>query len=206
MYKYNDIIWRCIVWGASHPVTTAVFVLELLLLIYVLRRRKENKRLKKMMEAEKNYRRFVSLDAHLTNPLWLERQEDRAPKTYPFEIKWNSKNDDYNGSGLKLEFDVSFKSTEKKYLLDTDNEITIGRSSRCSVIIEDPAVADMHCRIVKDGDRPLLKKLDKQHVTVIERGKSYMKLEDKGVVIKDGDRIVLGRSNMTVRYVYFGEE
>ena len=51
-----------------------------------------------------------------------------------------------------------------------------------------------------------MKKLDKQHITVIERGKSYMKLEDKGVVIKDGDRIVLGRSNMTVRYVYFDEE
>jgi signal transduction histidine kinase/CheY-like chemotaxis protein len=76
----------------------------------------------------------------------------------------------------------------RKYAIDAG--VTIGRSDRCSVAVDDAEISRHHCRIVRDGAQYVLEDLGSRNGTLVG-GASIQRH-----VLRYGDRIQLGRRTL----------
>lgn len=76
------------------------------------------------------------------------------------------------------------------------NLMTVGRDDGCDLVVMDPLVSRRHCKIGRLYGVYVLKDMGSTNGTYLNGG---VIPEDKFVVIKPGDEIVVGYTNMFVR-------
>ena len=54
---------------------------------------------------------------------------------------------------------------------DLDSELTIGRTDRCRIVLDDPYVSSVHARIYSEGDTCLVEDLGSTNGTYLDRQK-----------------------------------
>ena len=82
--------------------------------------------------------------------------------------------------------------------------ITLGNGEDCEIVVADNDVAHHHCSILQDKKGILLKRIDEGHATVLERGRKFLKLSDKGIRLQSNDRINIGGSTVTINMISKG--
>jgi len=121
-----------------------------------------------------------------------ERSLDDDDKTQATPIKPRFAPDDERGAFLIV---LSGASIGKMHRLP-DGTSTLGRSRKCTVVLEEEGVSRIHARVEVDGDETRISDNESTNGTFV----NGQKLADgKEPVLRDGDRIMLGGS-MVLRF------
>ena len=99
---------------------------------------------------------------------------------------------------IRVDLEVNAPLVHQKYLVYVGDGITLGSSDECEVVVADHDVAALHCQIIQDKKGILLRKVDGNHATVLERGRKFFKLVDREVRLQTEDRISIGGSQVTI--------
>lgn len=119
-------------------------------------------------------------------------------KDIPYEVDYAKTH-----RGIKKKINITYKwmiqlvekseLSERRYMLDLDNEIEIGsQRDQNSITVCEPSVARKHCCIFVHQEKVFIKNLDSENKTIITRKKSQTALGENAVEILSGDSIQLG--------------
>ena len=145
--------------------------------------------------------RLASLDQRLANPEYLIRTELGTAKRYPYETKYLSSGvamREFGGQYIGLLVESEMMS--QRFFTDTASPIEIGSAKECAVTIRDDAIAPHQCLLFEQDGMLYARNLSQDHTMILERGDSYQKLGDTPVPISEGDRLMAGRSRITVTF------
>lgn len=170
------------------------------LIIYLVNRSNKKKAEQERMNVKLAQERSEKLDKLLKNPEWEGNGNNYSD---PYEVKYL---DHYGAespdSGKQLEIAVQSKTSIKKYVFDTSNPITIGRSQENTLWIEDRMVSRKHCIIYPEGNVLYVKDLNAMNHTKLIRGSREKVLGDNPAAIKDKDILEVGAVNLTLTYLH----
>ena len=85
---------------------------------------------------------------------------------------------------------LCIETPEGRQRINFENYATIGRSSRCTLCVNDIKLSRVHCEIIKEGDDYILIDLHSQNGTNLNE---KLTLE---AILKDGDILTLGKSEI----------
>ena len=77
---------------------------------------------------------------------------------------------------------------------DLDSELTIGRTDRCRIVLDDPYVSSVHARIYSEGDTCLVEDLGSTNGTYLNRKRITSPAE-----LQRGDRLKIGKTVLEMR-------
>src|SRR6476619_6404132 len=94
-----------------------------------------------------------------------------------------------------------FLEYEERRIDLREGEVTLGRSRGCGVVLRDPSVSRGHALLSVRQGRVTLQDLRSSNGTYVN-GKRL----DKETVVEDGDRLVIGETELYLRRVHAGQD
>ncbi|MBQ1290281.1 MAG: FHA domain-containing protein [Lachnospiraceae bacterium] len=173
----------------------AVLIVSAVLLI---RRRKRLRRRQELMIREQKSRQLTQ---RLSNPEYLEREDMEYGRSYPYQVR-SEGIPPFAGEGeedVEVGLAVQTQMLTRDYLLPVSDGIMIGRGANNTVCIDDPDLAEHHCRIFRLDDMLCLEAVAGQPA-YIERSGSYHQLGEAPVELASGDIIYAGASRIILNF------
>ncbi len=166
------------------PILIAVFVL-----VFTISAHLKKSKQRKYYVAAGNILREDYLNYSLQNPMYAN-SDFSEPNCRKTMIYLKSKS-----SGKKLQF-----------VFDPEKKILIGRDKyKSNIYINDVFVSQNHCCIFSKNDRVYLQDLNAVNGTFVKRGliKKYRIFDGYKIMLKSGDRIIIGANKFKVILFYF---
>lgn len=179
----------------------AITVYEILLiLILVVILVKQQKRKKDAMERRRisnAKKRNQQLDEMLKNPD-IHPQGGKGPN--PFDVQYMQESSSGSGapSAFQAEIEVHTETSVQKFLLDLDQEITIGRDGKNILPLGDQTAAERCCSIFVRRQSVFVRNLSPAEPVWIQRGKKKMEIRNQIVKMQSKDIITFGRTALHV--------
>lgn len=92
-----------------------------------------------------------------------------------------------------INFSISSPNNEKQFCSFNEDEITIGRNSKNSIVLSELEIAPFHAKIYKEDDKLFLVPLDSKNSVLLNKEKI-----DKPVEIKNGDKFTIGNFTLEI--------
>lgn len=198
----NKFLENFIIWIEANPVNFLLIIIEIVAIYYIVLQLKVRKEKNKLKELERMNAKRERLKEELTNPRWQEREEKNDSKYLPYETEFHDfEHEEAVVSGYKVDIEIRGPLALEKYLVNVGDGIVFGSADDCSISLNDPDVAYHHCRICQDESGLYIKQLDKSFITVIERGRNFLKLQDAPVRLDEKDRINIGGSVIVIKMI-----
>lgn len=197
----NRFLEKVIIWVEANPINFLLIIIEILAIYYIVIQLRDRKNKKKLEELERMNAKRERLKEELTNPGWQEREEKDNSKYLPYETEFHAFENEEAASGYKIDLEIRGPLALEKYLVNVGDGIVLGSADDCSISLNDPDVAYHHCSIGQDESGLYIKRLDKSFITVIERGRNFLKLQDAPVRLNEKDRINIGGSVIVIKMI-----
>ncbi len=168
------------------------------LAVFLARRRKRRRMRQELMIREQKSRQLTE---RLSNPEYLEREDQEYGRSYPYQVR-DEGIPPYQGEGeedRQVDLAVQTQMLTRDFLLPVSNGIMIGRGANNTVCIDDPELAEHHCRIFRQNNLLCLEAVSPEPV-FIERSETYYQLKDAPVELESGDIIYLGVSRIILKF------
>lgn len=182
----------------SERAITIYEVLFILVLIVVLV--KQHKRKKDAMERRRISnvkKRNQQLEEMLKNPD-IHQQGGKGPN--PFDVQYMQESSSGNGKtpAFQAEIEVHTETSVQKFLLDLDQEVTIGRGEKNILPLSDQTAAERCCSIFVKKQAVYVRNLSPSEPVWIQRGKKKMEIRRQIVKMQSKDIITFGRTTLHV--------
>ncbi|WP_408070251.1 FHA domain-containing protein [Butyrivibrio sp. JL13D10] len=195
MSKYDYFVTWLYNYILNKPLSFAMSILEILLVILIVRRVIINMRRAKKQEHELKNLQTAKLTQDLTNPLWVEHGGKPDTKVVPYETKWDQPQDQIS-EGIRVEINIKGSGTDSKFIFVVQNSISVGKDESCSILVTDNSVEDKHLEIYVENGELMVRKVVPESMAVLERNNDYKKLDNKAYRLAVKDTISFGHSKL----------
>lgn len=178
-------------------ISAAIFLVLLcvIALCVFMKRRKSRKEFEAMSQYK---RRDDALAEALRNP--QARDRGIGPKG-PMEITWDDKavsEKGRKGRSLMAEIVELSEYSRRRYVYRLDQPVRIGSGKGNQLELLRDGVAESHCEIFLNGDKPCARSLSSTK-TLLKRGTASAIISPEGVYLNSGDRIQMGSAEIQFR-------
>lgn len=181
--------------GSSIFFIICAVVVILLCVILIAELSKKNRKKKRLENIEQEKIRDQRLEAILANEDAVQYdQKLKIRKETPYEIVYHTDQGQYQKKiyGIRLQLIVQNEFSTKKFLLDLENKLYLGRDSDNDLTLEGPMVSGKHCILVRQGERVLVQDLNSKNGTLLERKNKMYRVEGQLAQLQSHDRLYLG--------------
>lgn len=121
-------------------------------------------------------------------------QKLKIKKETPYEVVYRTDQGQYQNfmHGIRLQMIVQNEFSTKKFLLNLDQRLYLGRDVENDLTLESPMVSGKHCMLTRQGDLVLVQDLHSKNGTLLERKNKMYRIEDSQVQLQSQDRLYLG--------------
>ena len=179
----------------------AVMVYEILLILILLfvlvRQWKKNSDARERREIRNAKMRNVRLEGKLKNP---DSVMDWSKTPNPFEVQYvqNAEKNVRSDPNFQIELEVHTETSVKRYLFDLDEAITIGKSERNSLPLNDRTVAERNCSIFRRKQFVYVKNECYEKPICIQRGKKKQLIQNQIVKLQSRDILSIGKTTLHI--------
>lgn len=170
----------------------AVIVLCVVVIVEYSKRSRDRKRLENI---EQEKLRDQRLETILANEDAIQYdQKLKIKKETPYEVVYRTDQGQYQNfmHGIRLQMIVQNEFSTKKFLLNLDQRLYLGRDVENDLTLESPMVSGKHCMLTRQGDLVLVQDLHSKNGTLLERKNKMYRIEDSQVQLQSQDRLYLG--------------
>ncbi|MCD7884778.1 MAG: FHA domain-containing protein [Lachnospiraceae bacterium] len=182
----------------SKKAVTVYEILIILVLIVILilqsRKKKAQEQRQKIIE-QKN--RNSQLEERLRNP-GARLKDSSEPK--PFDVQYKGEKD-FGQSvlpDLQIEIEVRSRTSSRKYLLDLNREVTVGRDERNVLPVADPEAAAKSCTIFQKDGAVYVKNDCASDPVCVVRGKKRKEVMNQIVKLENRDILTFGKTELHI--------
>lgn len=187
-------------------------VILAILLIFLKRSHSKNAKNKAMAVQAEDKLREEALDRILLN----ENARSKGEETFsakPFEVSYDAQGTDKRSAGqgkkkkrssVKVMLQITEKSelSVRKYMFDPSSGVRIGsKKGKNNIVVTDPQVDEMQCELLEHEGVIYIRNVGGSGKVVLTRGGQRAYVEQKAVVMKSGDEILLGKTVFQVDLV-----
>lgn len=167
--------------------------------IILFRRRKYMKN-RQMIESVQ--KREMELNEKLQNP---SAAASGVEKLRPYEERYlpdsNSSEAGTRKGGKKIELQVKTPLSDKKYITDVVDNLSIGTGAENSIILDSRQDIEIKCALVLTDGELIIRNLNPALQLTVRRGRSVRVFPQGVVTIRSQDRFYLGDVELGVRFV-----
>ena len=177
-----------------------VVCIIVVLLIYAQIKKKKNLKKDMALIAEDKLRE-AALDRALSNGTGMNRNGDLSEST-PFEVSYKAESGPIEPSKLMVQVEEKSELSTKKYSFDPHNLIHIGNATGKNHILTGTAIqGNVQCEIFERDDNVYVRNLGDAGKIMLFRGKQKAFVEEKSIVMKSGDVLLIGKSSFRLEIV-----
>lgn len=181
-------------------------ILLIILVILLLKSFRNNKRRKKMQQLAQDKTREEILDNLILNKK-AKIENLRAASERPYEVVYTTAKKEKGKKGnrhvIMLQIEEISDLSNRKYLLDPDELITIGSGPDNKISLTDALIDTKQCEIglyEKDNKTVYLRNTGEKRVVLI-RKKEWITIGAERIVLMNGDIIEVGRVQLKIAFV-----
>ena len=149
-------------------------------------------------------------EENLTDRIKNSDMKDAGLNFQPYEVSYR---EPVNGganpellnvrtSSIRLQLILTTEMATKKYLLDLEDEIKIGRRENSDIVVDDKRVSASHCVLINRAGDVFAADLNSSNGTVLQRHTGKVQLGTNPVKILDSDRLLLaGAVSLDIKIV-----
>lgn len=182
----------------SGKAVMAYEILMILVLVFVLIHQwKKNSAARERREIRNAKMRNVQLEEKLKNP---DSIMDWSKTPNPFEVQYvqNPEKNSRPDSNFQIELEVHTETSVQRYLFDLDEEITVGKSERNSLPLNDKSAADRSCSIFRKNRSVYVKNENYEKPICIQRGKKKQLIQNQIVKLQSKDILSIGKTTLHI--------
>lgn len=172
-------------------------LLILVLLFMLIHQWRKNRDARERREIRNAKMRNVQLEEKLKNP---DSVMDWSKTPNPFEVQYvqNAEKNVRSDSNFQIELEVHTETSVQRYLFDLDEEITIGKSEKNSLPLNDKAVAERNCSIFRKNQYVYVKNESYEKPICIQRGKKKQLIQNHIVKLQSKDILSIGKTTLHI--------
>lgn len=137
-------------------------------------------------------------DDELTDRIKNNEKKDAMSSFKPYEVAYRGPGSSAGqaessgiGTSIRLQLVLTTELSTKKFLLDLEKEIRIGRRETNEIVVDDKRVSAAHCVLVNRAGDVYAADLNSSNGTVLLRHSGRVTLGPNPVKIMDNDRLLL---------------
>ncbi len=186
-----EVLWS----RGAIAVYELLVILALSVVLFLQIKRSKDARERRKISTQKN--RNVQLEEMLKNP---EMHANAGQKQNPYEVKYMQEmNFGTNAMPrFQVEIEVHTETSVQRYLLDLDQEVTIGSDMQNVLPINERLAASRSCSIFLKNQMVYAKNLSPSNPIFIRRGKQTHQLERESVKLQSKDIIKIGNTELHI--------
>lgn len=164
-----------------------------LLLRFLIRLLKRNSREKELRQKAQDRQREETLDLVLLNP----QQGQAAAGSVPYEVDYAGNDKGMDLSGRRTADQIMVQLTEhnelsrRKHMMSLEKNIRIGSGGEGNSIVAAGA-GPCQCELFQYQSDVYVRDVGERRMTVLQRKKQKVYVEQNGIQLRTGDRIILG--------------
>ena len=188
----------------NYKVLIAVAIGALVIIaIWTKVKRSKEKELKMIAEDKL---RDQALNKALANDLHGNEKVTGNIESLPYEVDYNQSQlnkRQANQEKLMLQITACCELSKRKFMIELNNAIKIGRAKESAIIIKDQGALPVHCEIFRYLNDVYIKDYS-GNGTLLNRKKQTVYVDDKGLKLRTGDKIRI--ENTILEVTIMGQE
>ncbi len=180
-------------------------ILGMMIIAMIWLRVKKAKQKELKMIAEDKLR-DQALNRALANDLYGGKKVSDSIESLPYEVDYNQSQLD-NGQTtqdkMMLQVTACSELSKRKFMIELKDVIKIGRAKGNAIMIKDLAALPVHCEIFRHANDAYIRDFSGNR-TLLNRKKQQVYVDEKGIKLKTGDKIVV--ENTILEVIIMGQQ
>lgn len=182
---------------SKNAVTVYEILLILILTVILVMQKKKYREIQERKEISNEKMRNFQLNQKLKNPD-SSMEWEKNPK--PFEVQYVPQADTpaQTASELQIEIEVHTGMSVQRYLFDLNEEITIGRSGKNILPLNDEKAPERSCSVFEKNKSVYIRNENHNKPICIQRGKKKQFIQNQIVKLESKDILTVGKTTLHV--------
>lgn len=179
----------------------ALLVYEILIILVLafilLKQKKKHREVQERREISNAKMRNLQLEQKLKNP---DSKTDWSKNPNPFEIQYipETNRQPELVSDIQIEIEVHTGVSIQRYLFDLDEEITIGRSQKNILPLNDQMAPERSCSVFRKKRSVYVRNENIHNPVCIQRGKRKQLVQNEIVKLQSKDILIVGKNALHI--------
>ena len=202
-FSYNPVGRFAELWPfISRYILYVSIIIDCFLIVMLIVIRHRHRKNKHIYEISARDQQLAELDARISNPEYLARNNVAAMKRFPYDTRYLSDAESTrNFNGIFADLLVETEYVKQRYYTDTAFPIDVGKDAACSITIQDDRLAGHQLMIYTIDNDLYCRNLSEDHAVILTRKDEGVKLTATPIALEEGDVIRAGKSGITVESI-----
>lgn len=171
------------------------------LIIFNIRLNKENKKSNTLLTVYKDKLREDELNEAIKNQYYRQDKAKKDWKNTPYEVEFNDEDNIRTTSAVCMHLKCIGRLVTKKYLINVNDELYLGRSQNNGVIFDEKDIDLKQIHFVRQSDELYIQNISVDVPVVFIRKNSRYELTEVLVKVNDGDELEFQESRIIINLV-----
>ncbi|WP_410495498.1 FHA domain-containing protein [Cellulosilyticum sp. ST5] len=186
----------------DYKILVAIAIL-VIVMIWLKVKKAKDKELKMIAEDKL---RDHALNRALANDLYGDKEAGENIESLPYEVDYNQSqlnNRQTKRDKMMIQITACSELSKRKFMIELKDVIKIGRAKENTIVIKDSMALPVHCEIFRHVNDVYVKDYSGNR-TLLSRKKQQVYVDEKGIKVRTGDKIVIG--NTVLEVTIMGEQ
>lgn len=147
--------------------------------------------------------RDQALNRALANDLYGNEKAEEHIESLPYEVDYNQSqlnNRQAKQEKMMVQITACSELSKRKFMIELKDVIKIGRGKENTIIVKDSKTLPVHCEIFRYVNDIYVRSYS-GNKTLLSRKKQQVYVDDKGIKVRTGDKIVIGNTILEITII-----
>lgn len=176
-------------------------IIIIFLIVLNVKLNKKNKKNNSLLSTYKEKVRDDELNEAIKNQYYKQNKAENDWKNVPYEVEFTEEEDVRAANAICVHLECIGRIATKKYLINVDDELYLGRSKSNGVVFDEEDIAWKQLHFVRKEGNLYIQNISVENQAVFIRKNSKYELTDVMVKVNDGDAIEFKDSRIVIKLV-----